>query len=131
MYVKSHFMIWMPLLMLLSGLFLGFYPPVAVPVAAWPFTPIFFVLALLWTLLVWYVGMQRSEGGVLGLVFAIFPVLTLRTAMEDETPALLALQLSFGSMAICGVAFLLMYGLGYGTRPVEKKVGLQHTSHRF
>lgn len=131
MYVKSSFMIWMPLLMLLSGLFLGFYPPVAEPIAAWSFTPIFFVLVLLWTLLVWYAGFQRSKGGVLGLVFGLLPVLTLRTAMEDETPALLALQLNAGSLAICGAAFLLMFGLGYGKRPAEKKVGLEQTSYRF
>lgn len=131
MYVKSSFMIWMPLLMLVSGLILGFYQPVAEPIAAWSFTPIFFVLVLLWILLVWYVGMQRSESGVLGLVFALFPVLTLRTAMEDETSALLALQLSVGSLAICGAAFLLMYGLGYGRRPAAKSVGLEQTSSRF
>jgi len=130
MYVKSSFMIWMPLLMVVSGLLFGFYPPVAEPVAAWPFTPVFFVFVLLWILLVWYVGLQRSKGGVLGLVFALFPVLSLRMALEDETPALLALQLNVGSLAICGAAFLLMYGLGYGRRPIEKVVGLKQTSYR-
>ena len=127
MYVKSSFMVLMPLLMLVSGLFLGFYPPVAEPIAAWSFTPIFFVFVLLWILLVWYVGLQRSKGGVLGLVFALLPVLTLRTALEDETSPLLALQLSVGSLAICGAAFLLMYGLGYGRRPAEERIGLEQT----
>lgn len=135
MYIKNRVLFWFPLAVTCFAMVWGFWPPVTDVLLSSHFTRVGFVLTTGVVFLLWAHAMKTADPGngklfAFEMVLPIFALLNLMTTIEQETPLHRALLLNAGMLVTCGLGLVLLFGIGYGSRPQGRTV-LSHTTSRF